>query len=221
MEATFTMDIVRMRQLLSFEPGYKKDASSVSDRELLNDFTGTFLARYGMKLVAKPEMTEAEASVKTEVAVPVTKAETLHPVHAPEMPDKEMETAAVPAKTPEQDKDPVEDIHTITENITDLEQHGRLKVKIGSSDMKLTVEYPASLMELQLTEEEYDKYYDVKKERRRALIGTIDINDSTAVALCQILKMIRQRAVQAGNTAAVSKIDRFFQYIMKYTEEPV
>ena len=207
MTAVYKMNTDRMRQLLSFEPGYGKDASSVNENELIRDFTAMFLARFGMELEsetldrpAEPKpagpksvslldslMTKSDAGQQPPVQEAVTA-----PVQQP-APEPEPVSEPEPEPEPDNGQEKAEKLATLKAKLALMEDDSGLKVDIGMIDMKLHVKSPCGNLEVQLVSKEYDLYYDTKKASRRARISILDADHSTADALAAVITEVASR----------------------------
>jgi len=203
MQATFEIDEQRARQLLSFEPGYKKNPYTVDTDELLQDFTAAFLSRNGMVLVSSKKSAEA-ASVKEEPVQAPAAPTAPEPVpHVSEPPAPKAEPAPKSEPAPEVSVSNTED--RIILGLCRFEKDNRLKVNIGAFDMRMTVSYPGGTFEATLIQEEYDHYYDEKKKGRFSFTPGAGIV-AAATALYSTVEAVEKRTNDPGIRAEADKL---------------
>lgn len=160
MQATFEIDEQRARQLLSFEPGYRKDPYTVDTDELLQDFTAAFLSRNGMVLISPKKSAEPAPAKEAPVQAPAMPAAAEPAPHKSEALASELKEKPAPGVSASSDEE------RIMLGLCRFEKDRRLKVNIGAFDMIMTVSYPGGVFEAVLTQDEYDLYYNEKKKGR-------------------------------------------------------
>ena len=169
MRAIYELNEERMKQLLSFEPGYKKNLSNISTEELLKDFTEMFLYRLGMTLISetKEDIKETPIIDNSVQEIPSETDINETPIETSEKSREEIKEEIIETEPEEPPVDDRIDWTLLQNKLREFGNNRELKVDVDPISLDTDIICKSVTLKVSLTGEEFDKYYDRKKQDRR------------------------------------------------------